>query len=59
MELANIQTDSETLEKLRELAKVNERSMSGQLRWMINREWSQTFTPLAEVNPTEAANGTH
>ena len=57
MELTTIQTDTETLEKLREISKVYERSMAGQLRWLIAEAWLklkseqllQPETPISDV----------
>ena len=57
MELTTIQTDTETLEKLREISKANERSMAGQLRWLVAEAWQklksdqpmQPETPISDV----------
>ncbi len=40
-ELTTVQTDKETLRKLRELAQANERSTPGQLRWLVNWEYEK------------------
>lgn len=40
-DLTTVQTDKETLDKLKKLAAANERSAAGQLRWMVNWEYEK------------------
>lgn len=57
-ELANIQSDVETRDKLRKIAEYHVRSMAGQLRWLVNREYDRIFNdgesahaPTIEATP--------
>lgn len=42
-ELTTIQIDVKTREMLRQVASVNERSMTAQLRWMVTQEYTKCF----------------
>ena len=50
-------SDVDTLKKLEELATFNQRSISGQIRWMVARDYERVFgkepEPVAVVLPEE------
>lgn len=39
--LTTIQIDVETRDKLKVLGEAYERTMAGQLRWLVNQEWAK------------------
>jgi hypothetical protein len=45
----NFQADEEIKGKLLDIANANQRSMSAQLRYMIEREWEKLTNPFPET----------
>lgn len=46
--------DVDTLKKLEELANFNQRSISGQIRWMVIRDYERVFGKEPETKKAEA-----
>ena len=48
-QLTTFQIDLETRDKLKILAERYERSMAGQMRWLVNQAWDELMTEKSDV----------
>jgi predicted transcriptional regulator len=52
-QLTTVQIDVDTREKLRELAQANMRSMTAQIRWIVNQEFATLQAQAAQNTPPQ------